>query len=180
MKAKSLMLQRLHRLAGSLDFLLCFISFFYHLFASLLLFPCAYVFRAYSSSARTYVLMSRIDFLLLFASVESMLRQLGLLNDRRSLNECFCGTSVWVHIKQLHWCFRFPDVGECVYNNDCAQSNKIVNWKLNSILFTVSVLSGFAASVESHYIHTSFSSVSWCLSAASLMHISCRKSNLRD
>jgi len=40
-KAKSLMFQKLHRLAGSLDFLLCFISFFYSLFASLLLLRCA-------------------------------------------------------------------------------------------------------------------------------------------
>lgn len=45
-------------------------------------------------------------------------------------------------------------------------------------LFTISVLSGFAACVEVYYIYTS-SSLSWFLSAASLMVSShYRKTNL--
>lgn len=42
-------------------FLLCFISFFYHLFFFFLFLPHAYVFRVYSPSAWTYIFMSRID-----------------------------------------------------------------------------------------------------------------------
>lgn len=72
-------------------------------------------------------------------------------------------------------------MGECVYNTDFSQCNKIVNSKLNSTLFSDAILSEFAACVEPHYIYTSSSSVSWWLSTASLMHSShCRKSNLGD
>lgn len=106
-----------------------------------------------------------------------MLKHLGLLNDRSLFSECFCGVSV--QVKQLHWCFRCPDVGECVYNTSFSHCSKMLNWKLNSTLFTASVLSGFAVCVESHCIYTSFSTVLWSLSAASLLHSShCRKSNL--
>lgn len=95
-KAKILVFQRLHRLAGSLNFLLCFISSFLSPFCLLAFLPSTYVFRAYSHSTWTHLFMSRIDFLLLFASEKLLLRHFGLLNGRSSLSEYFCAGFVWV------------------------------------------------------------------------------------
>lgn len=98
-KAKSLMFQRHHRLSGSLNFLLCFISSFLSSFCLLAFAPQYLLFQGIFTLYLNIHPHVQNRFSLLFVSVKLMLRHFGLLNGRSSLSEYFCDVFEWVQVK---------------------------------------------------------------------------------